>query len=282
MVSPARRRAAVLYLVRRHGISERRACALVGQHRSTQRYRALVPLEEAALVRAMNAHAAAHPRWGYRVVWTLLREEGWKVNRKRIERLWRLEGHRLPHRRRSGKRAQGSADNSSWSRPATAVNHIWSYDFVSAATRRSGPIRILNVVDEFTRRSLGSCVSRSIGAAAVIRHLTKLFATHGRPQLIRSDNGREFIAATVVSWLADHGVQAVFIEKASPQQNPFVERFNGTMRRDLLDVEEFDSVLEARVLVDAWNQEYNTSRPHRALGFMTPLAFARSHNVAAK
>ena len=281
-MSPARRRAAVVYLVRKHGISERRACALLGQHRSTQRYRALVPLEEAALVRAMNAHAARHPRWGYRAVWMLLREEGWRCNRKRIERLWHLEGHRLPHRKRSGKRAQGSALNSSRSRPATAVNHIWSYDFVSAATRRSGPIRILNVVDEFSRRSLGSCVSRSIGAAAVIRHLTKLFQVHGRPQMVRSDNGREFIAASVVSWLADHGVTAVFIEKASPQQNPFVERFNGTMRRDLLDVEEFDSVLEARVLVDAWNQEYNAERPHRGLGFMTPLAFARSHSVAAK
>jgi putative transposase len=282
MVSPARRRAAAEYLVRRHGISERRACALVGQHRSTQRYRALVPLEEAALVRAMNARAAAHPRWGYRAVWMLLRQDGWAVNRKRIERLWRLEGHRLPPRRRSGRRAQGSGENSSLNRPALAVNHIWSYDFVSARTRRSGPIRILNVVDEFTRRSLGSCVSRSIGAAAVVRHLTKLFDTHGRPAAIRSDNGREFIATSVVSWLAEQGVVAVFIEKASPQQNPFVERFNGTMRRDLLDVEEFDSVLEARVLVDAWNLEYNTERPHRGLGFMTPLAFARAHNVAAR
>jgi transposase InsO family protein len=282
MVSPARRRAAAGYLVRRHGISERRACRLLGQHRSTQRYRALVPLEEATLVRAMNACAAAHPRWGYRAVWTLLRQEGWAVNRKRIERLWRLEGHRLPHRQKSGKRAQGSGENSSRNRPALAVNHIWSYDFVSATTRRSGPIRILNVVDEFSRRSLGSCVSRSIGAQAVIGHLSKLFATHGQPQAIRSDNGREFIATSVVAWLATQGVSAVFIEKASPQQNPFVERFNGTMRRDLLDVEEFDSVLEARVLVDAWNLEYNTQRPHRGLGFMTPLAFARSHNVAAK
>jgi len=273
-----------VYLVRRHGISERRACALVGQHRSTQRYRPLVPFEEAALVRAMNATAARHPRWGYRSVWTLLRQEGWKVNRKRIERLWRLEGHRLPpHRQKSsGQRAQGSGENSSRNRPALGLNHTWSYDFVSATTRRSGPIRILGVVDEFSRRSLGSCVSRSIGAQAVIRHLTKLFQTHGHPRAIRSDNGREFIAQSVVSYLADHGVAAVFIEKASPQQNPFVERFNGTMRRDLLDVEEFDSVLEARVLVDAWNLEYNTQRPHRGLGFMTPLAFARSHNVAAK
>ena len=112
MVSPARRRAAVQYLVRRHGISERRACALVGQHRSTQRYRPIVPLEEAALVRAMNARAGQHPRWGYRAVWTLLRQEGRAVNQKRVERLWRLEGDRLPPRRRSGKRPQGSGENS--------------------------------------------------------------------------------------------------------------------------------------------------------------------------
>jgi transposase InsO family protein len=283
MVSPARRRAAVAYLVRRHRVSERRACRLLGQHRSTQRYRPLVAFEEAALVRAMNAHAAKHPRWGYRAVWTLLRAQGWHVNRKRIERLWHLEGHRLPPARakRSGKRAQGSGENSSRNRPALSVNHIWSYDFVSARTRRSGPIRILNVVDEFSRRSLGSCVSRSIGATAVIRHLTKLFDTHGRPQAIRSDNGREFIATSVVSYLAERDVEPVFIEKASPQQNPFVERFNGTMRRDLLNVEEFESILEARVLVDAWNQEYNTKRPHRGLSFITPLAFARQHNVGA-
>ena len=230
----------------------------------------------------MNARAAAHPRWGYRAVWTLLRQEGWAVNRKRIERLWRLEGHRLPPRRRSGKRAQGSGENSSRSRPALAVNHIWSYDFLSARTRRSGPIRILNVVDEFSRRSLGSRVSRSIGAAAVIAHLTKLFQTHGHPVAIRSDNGREFIAQSVVSWLADHGVAAVFIEKASPQQNPFVERFNGTMRDELLNGEEFDSLLEARVLINAWVDEYNTLRPHRGLAMMTPQQFAAGSRVGSK
>jgi putative transposase len=280
-VSPARRRDAVAYLVRRHKISQRRACKLVAQHRSTQRYSPVVPTEEAKLLLAMNALAAAHPRWGYRSICTLLRNQGWVVNRKRIERLWRLEGHRLPPSRlkQSGKRAQGAAENSYQNRPAEAANHIWSYDFVSARIHRGGRIRILNVVDEFTRVSLGSHVAHSIGVGAVIKHLTTLFTNHGTPSAIRSDNGREFIAATVVEWLAERGVEAVFIEKASPQQNPYVERFNGTMRRDLLNVEEFATLTEARVLVDAWNEEYNQARPHRGLGMMTPLAYAMSKNA---
>ncbi|HEX4756035.1 MAG TPA: DDE-type integrase/transposase/recombinase [Candidatus Dormibacteraeota bacterium] len=155
----------------------------------------------------MTRHAIAHPRWGYRTICRLLCNEGWLVNPKRIERLWRLEGHRLPPSRRhaSGKRAQGTGANSSRNRPALAANHIWSYDFVSARIHRGGPIRILNVVDEFTRVSLGSHVSRSIGAQAVVDHLTTLFERHGKPSAIRSDSGREFIAGTVVDWLAERG-----------------------------------------------------------------------------
>lgn len=277
MVSPARRRDAVAYLQRRHRVSERRACRVVDQHRSTQRYELLIPEHEVKLVAAMNDLAAAHPRYGYRRVCALLRTDGWRVNPKRIERLWRAEGHRVPPRRSkaSGKKAQGSAANAPWNRPASRPNHIWSYDFVSARTRRGGVIRILNVVDEFTRVSLGSLVAHSIGAHEVRRHLERLMSRHGKPQFVRSDNGREFIAATVVDWLCGAGITPVFIEKGSPQQNPYVERFNGTMRDELLNGEEFDSVLEARVLIDGWNAEYNTVRPHRGLGMLTPVEYAR-------
>src|SRR6266511_92670 len=175
MVSPARRRDAARYLQRRHKLSERRACQVVGQHRSTQRYSAIAPEYELRLVAAMNALAAAHPRWGYRKVWALLRGEGWRVNRKRIERLWRLEGHRVPPRRTiaSGKKAQGTAENAVWNRPATAPNHIWSYDFMSGRTREGGSLRILNVVDEYTRVALGCRVDRSIGAADVVHELER-------------------------------------------------------------------------------------------------------------
>jgi transposase InsO family protein len=277
-VSPARRRDAVRFLVRRRRVSERRACQVVGQHRSTQRYERLAPEYELRLVKRMNELAAAHPRYGYRRIWALLRSDGFRVNRKRIERLWRLEGHRVPPRRSqaSGKRAQGSADQAVWNLPARGPNDVWSYDFMGGRTRDGSPLRILNVVDEYTRLALGCRVDRSIGARDVQAQLERLFARHGRPRVLRSDNGREFIAASLGEWLDEQGVARAFIEKGSPQQNAFVERFNGTMRDELLNGEEFDSLTEARVVIAAWADEYNTLRPHRGLGMMTPSAFAAS------
>jgi len=150
-------------------VSERRACQVVGQHSSTQRYRPEPPELELRLAARMNELAAAHPRWGYRKIWSLLRGEGFPVNRKRVERLWRLEGHRVPPRRTiaSGKRAQGTAENASWNRPASRPNDVWSYDFMSEVTRDGRPVRILNVVDEFTRVAVGCRVARRIGATDV-------------------------------------------------------------------------------------------------------------------
>lgn len=277
-MSPARRRDAVRFLVKRRPVSERRACQLLGQHRSTQRY-ARVPAEyELRLVARMNELAAAHPRYGYRRIWSLLRSEGWRVNRKRIERLWRLEGHRVPPRRSqaSGKRAEGTAEQAIWSLPALRRNHVWSYDFMGSRTRDGSPVRILNVVDEYTRVAVGCRVARSIGAGDVIKELERLFDEHGRPEVLRSDNGREFVADSLGRWLAEQGVKTAFIEKGSPQQNAFVERFNGTMRDELLNGEEFDSLLEARVVIGNWLVEYNTVRPHRGLGMLTPAAYAAS------
>jgi hypothetical protein len=144
-------------------------------------------------------------------------------------------------------------------------------------TRDGSPIRILNVVDEYTRVALGCRVARSIGARDVIAELEELFDKHGRPDLLRSDNGREFIAETLTGWLAEQGVKTAFIEKGSPQQNAFVERFNGTMRDELLNGEEFDNLLEARVVIGNWLLEYNTLRPHRGLGMLTtPAAYTAS------
>jgi putative transposase len=195
---------------------------------------------------------------------------------------FRLEGHRVSRRSRdSGKRAQGTAENAIWNLPATAPNHVWSYDFMGGRTRTGSPIRILNVVDEYTRLALGCRVDRSIGARDVIAKLELLFDKHGRPEVLRSDNGREFIAASLGAWLAEQGVQTAFIEKGRPQQNPFVERFNGSMRDELLNGEEFDSLLEAKVVIGAWVEQYNSQRPHRGLGMMTPTAFAASWKEAA-
>ncbi len=267
------------HLVQRFRVSERRACRLLDQQRSTQRYKPLPPDYELRLVKRMNQLAQEHPRWGYRMVCTLLRSEGWLVNRKRVERLWRLEGNRVPPRRSkaSGRKAEGASTNAAWNLPAKYPHHIWSFDFMVTRTRGGGPIRILNVVDEYTRLAVGCRVARSIGTRDVIAELDLLFAQHGKPKIIRSDNGREFIAASLRSWLAERGVTLALIEKASPQQNCFVERFNGTMREEKLNGEDFDSVLEARVVLREWAlNEYNNLRPHRGHGMMTPRRFADS------
>lgn len=274
-MSPSRRRAAVEFLKRKHKVSERRACRVVGQHRSTNRYSPVPGDFEARLVEAIHKIAGSHPRYGYRRVHALLVADGWNVNVKRVERLWRREGLAVPPRRKDrGQKAIGTDEFSAWALPALKPIHIWSYDFVSVRTLDGGPVRVLNVVDEFTRVALGSHVARSIGAAAVVKHLAKLFDLHGRPAMIRSDNGREFIAATVRDWLTAQGVQAVFIAKASPQQNCYVERFNGSMRDELLNGESFRTVTETRVVIESWLAEYNNLRPHRALGMKTPAAFA--------
>lgn len=283
MVSPSRRRDAVAYLVRRHRVSERRACKVVGQHRSTHRYRPVPAELELRLVARMNELAAAFPRYGYRRIWALLRAEGFQVNKKRIERLWRLEGHRVPpQRRRHGQKAIGSASSAAWTLRAERPNDVWSYDFVASVTSDGLPLRILNVVDEFTRVALGCRVDRSIGAGDIIDELENLFERHGRPRLLRSDNGREFIAGSLAAWLNDHGVGQAFIEKGTPQQNAFVERFNGTMRDEVLNGETFHTVLEARVVLHRWLEQYNTQRPHRGLGMLTPAAFSETINAGRK
>jgi len=281
MVSPARRRAAVAHLLHRFPVSERRACQLVGQHRSTQRYEIQPPEFELRLVARMGELADRHPRYGYRRIWVLLRQEGWEVNRKRIERLWRLEGHRVPpQRRKLGEKARGTARGAVWNTPATEPNHVWSYDFLSTRTQDGGPLRVLNVVDEYTRRAVGCRVERHLGAREVTEELAKLFKKHGKPRFIRSDNGREFIAESTRLWLAGQGVEPIFIERGSPQQNAYVERFNGTMRDELLNGEHFDSPLEARVMIAGWVEEYNTLRPHRGLGYKTPAAFYEASRVS--
>lgn len=272
MVSPARRRDAVAYLVRRHKVSERRACQVVGQHRSTQRYTPLPDDSEDRLIKEVNRLAAEHPRWGYRQIHGLLVTDGWKVNAKRIERLWRLEGMGVPpaKSKKFGKRAGGSAENSIWNFPAVHVDHIWTIDFIEDRTVHGVKFRSFNVLDEYSRYVVGAHVARSHGVQAFF---AELFAIEGKPKFLRADNGREFIGKELDEWLTAQGVTILFIEKASPQQNAFVERFHRSMRSEALNVEEFDSVLEARVVIGEWRQLYNNVRRHRGLGMKTPAAF---------
>jgi putative transposase len=285
MVSPARCRNAVRHLIRHFRVSERRACRALEINRSSLRYVAVPVDYEKRLVKRMNELAVEHPRWGYRMVATLLRGEGWKVNPKRVLRLWRQEGNRvLPKRSGAGgKRSQGSSRNAGWRLRAKHPHHIWGIDFMSGRTRRGGPIRILNVVDEFTRLELGCRVDLSIGTSDVMAELEELFLKYGKPKVIRCDNGREFVAATLMSWLTGLGIEQAFIEKGQPQQNCFVERFNGTMRSEVLDVEDFDTLIEARVVLKQWSlEEYNIRRPHRGHGMLTPRQFADNWKAGGK
>ena len=250
-------------MVERFEVSERRACRLVGQHRSTHRYLAAPADFELKLVARMTEIATDHPRWGYRMVHAAMVEEGWQVNRKRVERLWRAEGLQVPPQRSksSGQKAVGDAAGAAKNLPALYPNHVWSYDFVSDRTIDGGQLRILNVIDECTREALGSHVGRHIGAHQVTRFLAKLFEQHGRPRYIRADNGREFIADHVRDWLQERGVTPVHIEKGRPQQNCYVERFNGSMRDELLHGEELHTLTEARVVIGAWIAECGWTLP---------------------
>ena len=208
---------------------------------------------------------------------TLLVGEGWKVNVKRVNRLWRLEGNRVPKRRSkaSGRKAEGVRTNAAWKLRAKHPNHIWGMDFMGETTRRGTRFRILNVVDEFTRLALVCRVDRSIGTRAVIEELEPVFDAYGRPKIIRCDNGREFIARTLKNWLAERGVPIAYIEKGQPQQNCYVERYNGSMRDEVLTNEDFETALEARIIVRQWAfEEYNTHRPHRGHAVLTPRQFA--------
>ena len=254
-------------------VSERRACRVTGQQRSTQRYEVEVPKEEKQLVSDMRRLSRRHPRYGQRRIHALLRKEGWKVNLKRIHRLWREERLQVPVRRRKRRRLGHSA-NSCQRRPATARNEVWCYDFVFDRTEDGRRLKFLTVVDEFTREALAVWVARSITAQDVVDVLMGLMAERGAPKYLRSDNGPEFIAKRVVEWLEEMHVGTLFIEPGSPWENAYGESFNGRLEDELLGSEIFTTLAEARWLAESWRREYNTERPHSSLGYLTPEEFA--------
>ena len=253
-------------------VSERRACKVAGQHRSTQRRRAKIPHDEPRLVAAMRRLSRRFPRYGYRMITTLLRREGWRVNTKRVERLWRKEGLQVRQNQRKRRRL-GNSVNGCTRLAAERRNHVWSYDFVFDRTENGRPLKLLTLVDEYTREALAIHVARTIKADDVLEVLASVMRERGAPEHIRSDNGPEFIARRLRAWLHRCAIGTLFIEPGSPWQNAFVESFNGTLRNELLDGEMFFSVTEARSLVEDWRREYNTVRPHSSLDGMTPAAF---------
>ena len=251
------------------GVSERRACAVLGQHRSTQRHLRLVPDDEPRLVRRTIELASRFGRYGYRRITALLRGEGWRVNHKRVQRIWRQEGLKVPKKQPKRGRLWLN-DGSCIRRRPEYRNHVWSYDFVADRTHDGRPLRMLTVIDEYTRECLAIEVQRSLNSQDVLDVLRDLFVQRGTPAYIRSDNGSEFTAHAVREWLSRVAVQTLFIEPGSPWENGYNESFNGKLRDELLDREIFYTLMEAQVLVARWRREYNQIRPHSSLGYRPP------------
>jgi transposase InsO family protein len=254
------------------GISERRACQVIGQPRTTQRYRTKKPEQDRPLAKRMHQLSEENPRAGYRMICELLRREGWSVNRKRVHRLWKQAGLQVPQKQRKRRRL-GSSDNGCVRMKASHRNHGWSIDFLFDTTEDGRQVKFMPILDEYTRQCLTIDVSRSITSRRVIEELERLFREHGPPENLRSDNGPEFVAEALKVYLASFQVATRYIEPGAPWQNGYVESFNATFRDELLDRELFSTVLEATVLSAQYRQKYNTYRPHSRLDYMTPSAF---------
>lgn len=279
MVGPARKREAVRHLRDRLEMSERRACKVTAQPRSTQRYTPQEDPEEGRLRDELREFSAKRPRAGYRMAARCLRRAGWRVNDKRVHRVWREEGLKVPRRQRKRRRLGCSAEGSQRLR-AQHANHVWSYDFVQDRTHDGRRLKMLCVVDEYTRECLLIHVARKITALDVILALGRLIAERGAPVHLRSDNGPEFIARALREWLAQSGIQTLYIAPGSPWENAYCESFNSRLRDEFLNREEFVSEVEARVLSAEWRRDYNEARPHSALGDQTPAEFAKRCRAA--
>jgi transposase InsO family protein len=262
--------------VEKKGHSQRRSCRLIGQPRATQRYEGVARPVDRKLLSRLKRLSQKHPRWGYRKMTKILKGEGWKVNRKKVYRLWVEAGLRVPPRQQRKKRRLGSGENSCIRRRPEYVGHVWSYDFVFDETADGRRLKWLTVLEEFSRFDLALEVERHFTSKEVIEVLDRLFKEYGPPAFIRSDNGPEFIAEAVQKWLEARGVGTLYIEPGSPWENGYVESFNGTLREELLDQEEFGNVLEAKMLAVQWRDDYNHVRPHSSLEELTPAAFMES------
>lgn len=251
------------------GVSERRACRVLGQYRSTQRKAPTTPDDEAALIADMIELARQYGRYGYRRITKMLRTSGWSVNKKRVERLWRREGLKVPTKQ--PKRGRLWLNDGSCIRlRAERPNHVWSYDFVADRTHDGKAYRMLCIIDEFTREALAIKVARRLNSTEVIAALCDLFILRGIPTHIRSDNGPEFIAVALREWIAAVGAKTAYIEPGSPWENGYVESFNGKLRDELLNGEIFYTLAEAKIVIETWRKHYNTIRPHSSLGYKPP------------
>ena len=256
-------------------VSERRACAVVGQPRATQRYLPTRKADEAALTQAIVSLASEYGRYGYRRVSALLKAQGWSVGKDRVQRIWRREGLKVPKKQRPRGRLWLNDGSCVRLRPERA-HHVWSYDFVHHATHDGRSLRLLTLIDEFTRQCFAIRVARRFSGFNVIETLADTMLVHGIPEHLRSDNGPEMTSKAVREWLATVGTQILFIEPGSPWENGYNESFNGKLRDECLNGEIFYSLKEAKIVIEQWRHTYNTRRPHSSLGYRPPAPLAIS------
>jgi putative transposase len=254
-------------------ISERRACKALGQARSSQRWVSRKSAADQELVERMRQLAEENPVYGYRFIWALLRRQGVRVNRKRVHRLWKAAGLKVV-RAEPKREHKGTSENACSILRAEYPDHVWTYDFVFDATSDGRQLKLLVIVDEFTRRCLRIEVGRSMTARTVVRVLAELVQIHGEPGGIRSDNGSEFTAAAVKEWLSAAGIPTLYIERGSPWENGYAESFNSRLRAELLNREIFKTLIEAQVLTEKHRLKHNNERPHSSLDYQTPVEFA--------
>ena len=253
--------------------SERRVCQVLGQVRSTQRYTHVHRDGEAQLLKRMYELVRKHPRRGYRMVWGTLRLEGWRVNRKRIHRLWRQEGFEVP-RKQHKKRRLGQSKNGIVRFRPEYPDHVWCVDFIHDRDKDNRPLKCLSVVDEYTRVSPALELERSMTSEDVVQILMRVFKERGIPKHIRSDNGGEFIAKSIARLEELTGLKMLYIQPGSPWENGYAESFNSRLRNELFNAEEFTDLADAKGQAAAWHNEYNNHRPHSSLGYLPPAVFA--------
>jgi putative transposase len=277
VVSAGQLRACVAWLTETYKVSQRRACRLLGRARSAVRYRRRARPDEAPLVRAIRRLARRHPRWGYRRAHALLVADGWRVNRKRVRRLWAALGLARPARRKKPRKLgpkRGSSANSCASSPARFKNDVWTCDFIADRTSDGRKLKWLSVVDEYTRECLLLYPQRSLGGADVRRELARVAGRRGAPRRLRCDNGGEFLCDALGAWLPRQGGEVTPVAPARPWENGFVESFHSRLRDEFLECREFESLADAREQAAWFRREYNTVRPHSALGYKAPRQFS--------
>jgi len=278
MVSPAQKKQAVANVVEQRLCSERRACRYLGVHRSTYRYPVKpTPPQQVQLHQRIVALSWQYPRYGYRRIRALLAREGWSVSRKQVQRIRRKEGLKgCPKPPRIPRQGVSTGLPTQ----ATHRNHVWTWDFIFDRTDKGSTLKMLTMLDEYTRQCLAIRVERQIRSEQVLATLWQAMTTYGIPEHIRSDNGTEFIAQKIQAWLRDNQIKTLYIDPGSPWQNGYIESFHSRFRDEYLNREWLLNLCEARVVIEDWRQHYNTERPHSRLGYLSPEGFIENRNVS--